>query len=271
MGRRPAALPRFPKSGRWASICTPPPATTTTLVSSGCHSKYHRPRGLNSLEARSPRWRCQQIWFLVRPVPGMYMATFSLCHYVAERRETALSSPLIRTLIPSWGLHHLLKTLPPMLGSLASTYKFGSHSVNNTPWPPALDSLAALSRSPTSLGLLTHSHSSHHSWSGALPRPQTPPAGGWLLHSRSPRYGREAGWEPEGTPRLLICTPGCGRSSSFSPRTSSPPRPKAAGCHRSSIPDFAPDHKESHQGLTFIPIPWVLSLLFCCFHSGLCL
>ena len=68
-------------------------------------TKYHRLCGLNNrhlfltvLEAGRPRSKCRLIYFLVRALPGLQMAAFSLCPHMAfswgvqvERERSKLS------------------------------------------------------------------------------------------------------------------------------------------------------------------------------------
>ena len=71
-----------------SSSAHPTGSVHSVLFSLGCHAVYHRLGSLNNrrfvfstvLEARSPRWRCRPIQFLVRT---LFLACRGLCPHVA--------------------------------------------------------------------------------------------------------------------------------------------------------------------------------------------
>lgn len=91
-----------------------------------CHNKILQTQTtkfifLTVLEARSPRSKCQQILFLVKALPGLQMATYSLCPHMAFSlyacgESSSVSLSFIRTLISldqSPTLMPLFNPLPP--------------------------------------------------------------------------------------------------------------------------------------------------------------
>ena len=70
--------PVFPYVENGDSTCS---RSIAAQVSWAAITKYSRHLFSHSLEARSPRSRCQQLWFLLRPLP-LACRQFSLCAHV---------------------------------------------------------------------------------------------------------------------------------------------------------------------------------------------
>lgn len=111
----------------WVGICLP----ALVLGRWAANTEYHRPHALNN-ETRFLADACRfGVWW--RSVPWLTDTVFPVTSHSGEqRKEQALGSFLIRTLVPLWGSilvnRHLAETPPPdttALGIGTSRVNFG--------------------------------------------------------------------------------------------------------------------------------------------------
>lgn len=72
-------------------------------------TKYNKHLFFTVIEAESLRSGASMVWVLGDSLlPGLQMVTFFLYPHMMERKRSGVSSPSLRTLIPSWGLNQSL-------------------------------------------------------------------------------------------------------------------------------------------------------------------